>query len=315
MPSFYELGGSVGAPFPTSGGANLQDAMTLVNASADGGVSLTDGGRLTTARREAALADFGDAVFLLGGEGEAPGQPVSNDELLSVDASCKVTGVRSIPPVLTDARSAAAVVVSAPFAYVLGGLNRADAGVLDDVQVLEHFDDGGLGVIRAIPGALPDGRAYHRAVRVQGRLFVLGGITASSDGVATTAILSAPLFPDGGLGLFADAGNLSVARAEPAVFVDNSGHLLVAGGLTKAQLPGRNGPPPPTALDDVEGCDLAAGICQTYATEPHLTTARAGFEMQPGGPGVLLLVGGITGSGSGLTGTATIEQLALPSGP
>lgn len=142
---------------------------------------------------------------------------------------------------LPQARAFAAAVAAGPGnsvvtvpgeLYVLGGLDPAGVAT-SGVYRAPVAPDGTLGAWTATT-SLPQARFGHAAAAFRGRVYVSGGVGA--DGLAATAVWSAPIHADGTLGGWTALADLPAPLAYHQL-VSYAGYLFAVGGTSEGADP------------------------------------------------------------------------------
>jgi len=188
-----------------------------------------NGGRqaptLVTARNSHSVAVTGQAMYIVGGLGNAG--PLQSVERARINADGALGALETSNAVLVTARYGHASVVVGTNLYALGGFGEAP---LDSVERATINADGSLGSFELVPGVkLATARYRHAALVIGNSIYVLGGLTDTPVDSIERAVIGA----DGSLGPFTIvAGNhLATPRHSHAVALVGS-TLYVVGGTS-----------------------------------------------------------------------------------
>ncbi len=267
----YVLGGFSG----TTAVNTIQKASIMgdgtIGAFTDAGVMLDD------IHAVCGTMVMGDTLYLLGGIGKVVGKPMPDN----------IAGVVASPIGANDALGAFQPVgpmrrVRAAFGqpvlvgnqlYVVGGGGGGGGGPMLDVEQASINASGAIGPFATYTSSTAAHRTAPATVVVGDRLYLFGGQTAA----ALTTIESAPISPDGTLGMFTlSSTSLGTARSGAGIAILN-GQIYVYGG----------GP----LTGEVFNVNQDGSLTATGSTPTPLTTARSNMQMLITG-GYLYAIGG-----------------------
>jgi N-acetylneuraminic acid mutarotase len=188
-----------------NGGALDSVERALVNADGTLG-AFSAAGTLHTASSEHTSVILGGWLYVIGG---VNGTALQRVERAAVAANGTL-GTFSDAGMLTVPRGGATATIVGDFLYVIGGQNVS--GSLTSVERAPIAADGTLGTFSDAGQTMRTARAQHASTVIGSRLYVFGGSPAASS--YTDRVESAPISPDGTIGVFADAGvHFVAARA------------------------------------------------------------------------------------------------------
>lgn len=172
---------------------------------------------LTRPRQSAAAVVVGDFLYVLGGDA------TGTIERAVIDASGSLGAFAQVG-MLAQPRNSFSVKLIGNSLYAIGG-NHGSAD-LRSVERAAIDADGSLGPFAVESTALIAPRVNAYGIVIGSYLYLIGGAAAS----AATSVEAAAIQPDGSLGAFAAAANLTTARMSAPVFV--VGKLVyVVGGV------------------------------------------------------------------------------------
>ncbi len=242
-------------------------------------------------------------IFLVGGDDLQGNAYRSDSYQVKVCPQPDATCVNQTTSSLVLGRQGAAGAFSADLsttAYVVGG-RIADGGLTDSVEAVGYLGSGILSPF-ARAGTLTRPRTDAVATIVSlsdtsGLLYVIGG---SFDGqTATDSIEQAPVYSDGGLGAFSEAGQLVEPRMGASLLqlCPVGTQVFVFGGGSTSS--------PSSALQTVEGSVIGGNALGIFTEQTPFTTRRMGM-----GVGAAMLDGGV-GYDVYVAGGANADSRAL----
>lgn len=187
--------------------------------------------------RYAAVAAVGHKIYVFGGQNSA-GKLVATIQMIDLSTH-KTAAVASLPTPLAGA----AVATLGGTIYIAGGQSRASSSSVQTTAKVLAFDPATHGVVRA--GTLQEAVAYAGAAALDGRLWIVGGETAS--GTPTAAVQM--LVPNRRFGVAGKAGAGSPYYGYKLLIADRGNNRLlvldaadqIIWGYPSAKTPGPKG--------------------------------------------------------------------------
>lgn len=215
---------NTGAWLYVMGGANVSGAglnsieRAMINADGTLGAFQTTAVGLGAPREGAAAIRVGDVVYLLGGS--VRGASVASIESAAVSTAGMLGEFVNATQTLQTARSGHVAEIIGGYVYVFGG----DTDVVERAPILA---ERGIGAFVRVAGVTTRARRQRPAIQVVGGyVYLMGGVSA---GLAVRSVERAEINPDGTLGNFAMADDLTVER-EGAASIMLGNRVFIAGG-------------------------------------------------------------------------------------
>jgi N-acetylneuraminic acid mutarotase len=206
-----------------SGGAKL-GTVEYATIKADGTLTWTTTGSLTTARGYLASVAYNGYLYALGGF-DASNNKLATVEYASISTSTGALTWLGSAGNFSPARGQFAAVVYNGYLYVIGGLNSSNAVTASVVYA--SINANGTLNWRGSANSLITPRRFLNAAVYNGILYTTGGQDAAS--TRYNIVEATPLAQSGGLGSFSTTASAPVARSNAASAVYN-GFLYVTGG-------------------------------------------------------------------------------------